>query len=196
VKYALVFGRYEKLLVELAEIVTESERRILADEPDEFFTSHANFLVKSYLISLCSYLEVFLKEIAREHVNQIQERVAIAKIPHNILLWSTSAEVRDKDLAFKTFVLPLNDKDIDEEISGNPFRTAKLLKYLGVDIERVEDYLSLRTLVNSVVGKRNNIVHHNDSATDISLGDLRLYIGYFKSYGEGVVRAFQGQLPQ
>lgn len=194
-KYALIFGRYEKLLAELAEIVTESERRILAEEPDHFFTSHANFLVKSYLISLCSYLEVFLKEISREHVKQIQERVALARIPHNILLWSTSTEVKDKDLAFKHFVLPLNDKDIDDEISGNPFRTAKLLKYLGVDIERVEEYLGLRTLVNSVVGKRNNIIHHNDSATDISLGDVRLYLGYFKSYGEVIVIAFQGQLP-
>ena len=69
--HAQTYARYLGLVNSLKEIAAKSQERILQDVPDHFFVEHSNFLVKSYLTSLCSYLEAFLKDVAHEHVNRI-----------------------------------------------------------------------------------------------------------------------------
>lgn len=172
----------EKHFTELEAIIVDTESRITGDPPDEYLLQHANFLTKSFLISLCCYLEISLKEIARAHVESVKHRLLAANIPHNILAWALNREIKDKDMKQGAFALPITAKEIDDELSGNPFRTAKCFSKLGIDLEVVSGFTENKDLVNQVVSKRNNIIHHNDSATDISLGDVRVYSGHFRIY--------------
>ena len=187
---AAIVGRFNALLEELQLIISEAEIRILVDE-DPYFIKNANFLTKSFLISLCCYLEVFLKDMANAHVNDSKERIIAAKVPHNLLSWSLNKELKPKDQRYGSFVLPLTPKDIDDELSGNPFRTSKCFKLLGVELDTVQDFSQNTDVVNSVVAKRNNIIHHNDTAADVSLGDIRMYSGQFKLYALAIAEAVQ-----
>lgn len=184
--YAQTYSHYLGLFNSLKEIIDKSKMRLVQEPPDIFFVEHSNFLVKSYLICLCSYLEAFLKDMAFEHVNNIKQRIIQANVPYNIVVWSLDAEIKDKELAYKQFALPLSKKDVDDELSGNPFRTAKLFCYMGIDLESNDEFKRNKELVNAVVAKRNNIIHHNDDATDTSLGDIFGYIDVFIEYAKAI----------
>jgi hypothetical protein len=181
--------RYDLLMGELEKIIVDAESRITGEPADVYFVSNANFFTKSFLISLCCYLEAFLKEIANLHVSNAKQRLKDAKVPHNLLAWAVSREVKDKDLRFDTFSLPLTDKEIDEELSGNPFRTAKCFRYLGIDLDAVTQFVDSKDLINSVVAKRNRVIHHNDTAGDISLGDIKEYCRHFRGYLDAISKA-------
>jgi hypothetical protein len=184
-----IVGRYSSLSTELEQIIADAEYRITSDQSDTFFVTNANFLTKSFLISLCCYLEVFLKEIANAHVSNAKLRILNAKVPHNLLAWSLNRKVKDDDLRFVPFSLSLTAKDIDDELSGNPFRTAKCFRLLGVELDAVAGFSATKDLVNMVVSKRNNIIHHNDTAADVSLGDIRVYSGHFQVYIRAIAEA-------
>lgn len=184
-----IVDRYASLSLELEQIISDAESRITADPADVYFVTNANFLTKSFLISLCCYLEVFLKEIANAHVSNVKQQILNAKVPHNLLTWSVIRDVKDKDLRFGTFELPLTAKEIDDELSGNPFRTAKCFRLLGVELDAVAAFAATKDLVNTVVAKRNNIIHHNDTAADVSLGDIRVYSGHFNVYIRAIADA-------
>lgn len=188
-KYSKIHINFSEKLQRLIAIIDESEARILAEDADTFFVSHANFLVKAYLVSLCSYLEAFLKELAKEHVTQVKNRVKSAKIPHNMLQWAMLSDPKDKSLEFKDFTLEISIKNIDDEISGNPFRTAKLFKLMGVDLESSHEFKENKELVNNVVTKRNKVIHYNDEANDLSLGDIKTYATCFLAYGAHIAQA-------
>ena len=63
---------------------------------------------------------------------------------------------------------------------------------LGVELEAVDAFSQTRDVVNTVVAKRNSIIHHNDTAGDVSLGDIRVYIGHFNTYITAIAAAVQG----
>lgn len=188
-KFAACVDRYELLAVELGQIISDAENRITAEVPDPYFVKNANFLTKFFLISLCCYLEVFLKEIANEHVACVKQQLANVKVPHNMLMWSVARDVKDRELKFGAFCLSLTKKDIDDELSGNPFRTAKCFRLLGVELDSVPEFQRHKEIVNYVVSKRNNIIHHNDTAVDISLGDIRGYRDNFEKYIRAIASA-------
>lgn len=183
--------RYENLSAELVRISSEAEQRILGDPADEYFVRNANFLTKSFLISLCCYLEAFLKEIANSYVDTIKERAASAKIPHNLVSWSLSKDGKIKDMQFSSFSLAVTSKEIDDELSGNPFRTYDCFQLLGVDLNCAPNFSEKKDIIKSVVAKRNKIIHHNDTATDISLGDIRAYSEHFTVYVRAIAEAVE-----
>jgi hypothetical protein len=180
------YVHYLGLFNNLKEVIRKSQERMFSDPPDVFFVDHSNFLVKSYLICLCSYLEAFLKDVAYAHVNRVKQHIIQANVPHNIILWSLEADVKDKNLAYQPFALPLEKKNVDDELSGNPFRTSKLFRYIGIDLESCDQFRGYKELVNSVVAKRNNVIHHNDGATDTSLADLLGHIDVFINYTKSI----------
>jgi hypothetical protein len=45
-----------------------------------------------------------------------------------------------------------------------------------------EKFVEHKNLVGTIVNKRNNIIHHNDEASDISFSDLLLHIDVFLEY--------------
>lgn len=184
-----IVARYVSLSLELERIILDAENRITAEPSDIYFVTNANFLTKSFLISLCCYLEVFLKELANAHVENAKQRIRLVKIPHNLLIWSVTRDVKDKDFRLGHFDLPVTPKDIDDELSGNPFRTSKCFRLLGVNLDSEDGFIENKDLVNMVVAKRNSIIHHNDTAADVSLGDIRTYSGHFQAYIRAIAHA-------
>jgi hypothetical protein len=184
-----IVARFESLTLELEQIIGGAEIRITAEPVDDYFVKNANFLTKSFLISLCCYLEVFLKEIANTHVSNAKQRILNAKVPHNLLTWAVTRDSKGKDFRYGTFNLSLTAKEIDDELSGNPFKTAKCFSLLGINLDEVPAFASTKDIVNSVVAKRNNIIHHNDTAADVSLGDIRGYSAHFKVYIHAIALA-------
>jgi hypothetical protein len=181
--------QYTELFESLKQVVDISEQRVLADEPDFLFIENVNFFVKSYLISICSYLEAFLQDVAFKHSQAISNRVISAQIPHNFLHWRLATGIKDKHLNYNDISLPVTKKDIANEISANPYRTLKLFQLLGIDLAKKEIFENNKDLINTIVTKRNNIVHHNDTAADVSFGDLKVYINVIVPYMAAIKEA-------
>jgi len=184
-----LYTQYEKLFESLKDVVNHTEQRVLADEPDPLFIDNVNFFVKSYLISVCSYLEAYLQDIAFKLSEAISIRVAEAQVPHNFLHWRLNTGLKDKHLNYNDISLSVTKKDISNEISANPYRTLKLFQLLGIELSKRENFENNKDLINAIVTKRNNIVHHNDTAADISLGDLKTYIEVILPYMAAVKEA-------
>ncbi|OOV86833.1 HEPN domain-containing protein [Oceanospirillum linum] len=174
--------QYTELFESLKNVIDISEQRVLANDPDVLFIENVNFFVKSYLISVCSYLEAFLQDVAFMHSQVISNRIHSARIPHNFLHWRLATGIKDKHLNYNEISLPVTKKDIANEISANPYKTLKLFQLLGVDLSKKESFENNKDLINTIVTKRNNIVHHNDTAADVSFGDLKAYINVIVPY--------------
>lgn len=187
------YHRYERLYCSLKEIIKASENRVLSEEPDELFLVNVNFFVKSYLINICTYLESYLQDIAFMYASEIGARLKKAEIPNNFVRWQIVKEIKDKDLNFKNVDLSVDKKDITDNLSANPHKTIKMFQYLGIDLRSKEGFKNNKALVNSVVTKRNNIVHHNDKAMDVSFSDLLAYVEvfliYMKSIDDSIVQS-------
>lgn len=177
-----LLARYELLYKQLTEVVVESENRVVRDRGDPLFEGNVNFFVKSYLITVCTYLESYLQDVAFAYASLINDRLKVAKIPHNYIYWRNSTEAKDKALAFKSADYPCGKKEISDLLSANPYKTVKAFKLLGVDLASSQDFRSYKEVVEQIVKKRNNIIHHNDRAVDVSFSDVASYVSVFSSY--------------
>jgi hypothetical protein len=182
-----IHERYRELFNSLKRIISASQSRIINDDPDLLFMDNINYFTKSYLISICTYLEAYLQDLAFVHAEEISERAKAARIPKNYLHWSFNKEMKPKDFAFEDVNISLSKKDIAENLSGNPHKTIVLFRYLGVDLNSDICFSENKDLVGSVVAKRNNIIHHNDEATDISFSDLLYFIDVFLVYMDAII---------
>ncbi|EPQ3664997.1 TPA: HEPN domain-containing protein [Pseudomonas aeruginosa] len=185
----ILYKKYHSLFLSLRDIIRDSQKRVLEDPPDKLFSENVNFFTKSYLINVCTYLEAFLQELAFDIAEEICKRVNSAKIPHNFLYWKTAKEIREKELNYREAYFSLTKKEISDELSANPYRTIKLFKFLGINLESEPGFKDGKEVVGSVVNKRNNIIHHNDMANDISLSDIDSYIDLFIDYMSAISRA-------
>lgn len=138
------------------------------------------------MVTICTYLEAFLQEIAHEYANLISKKANDAKIPKNFILWKMVSNRKNEDLDFNHLEIVVNKKEIADEISGNPGKTISLFKYLGINLLEVSNFCTSKDLVGSVVEKRNNIIHHNDDATDITFKDLQDQIVTILNYMEAI----------
>ena len=179
-------GMYEELYISLKNIIRETERRILIDDPDELFMHNVNFFIKAYLISICTYLESYLQDIAFTYSYNVSLRLRNAIIPNNFIKWKLMKDVKDRELKYEKIDLSISKEEISENLSANIFRTIKMFKYLGVDLTQEIEFENNKAIVSTVVTKRNNIVHHNDEATDVSFSDLLSYIDIFIIYMKAI----------
>lgn len=184
-----IYKRYEFLYISLREIIKVSENRVLCELPDKLFIENVNFFVKSYLISICTYLEAYLQDKAYQYTIELDKRIKIANIPNNFVHWRINKAPKDKDLEFKNLNLPIKKIEISEILSGNPYKTIKLFRYLGIDLTASQNFDVNKDLISAVINKRNSIIHHNDKAMDISFSDLLSYIDVFLLYIKGVEEA-------
>ena len=181
-EYSALYDKYDGLLNTLKEIINQSQIRVLNDEPDEIFSNNINFFVKSYLINICTYLEAYLQDVAFEHSSRVSERIKQAKVPHNFLYWKLSKDVKEKDLKFENASFKCEKKELSDVISGNPYKTIAAFRLIGIDLTLSDRFSEHKDLVGSIVNKRNNIIHHNDHASDISFSDLLVNIDVFLEY--------------
>ena len=177
-----LYEKYEGLLTNLKDIINQSQGRVLAEDPDELFSQNINFFVKSYLINICTYLEAYLQDVAFEHTSRITLRLKEASVPHNFIYWKLAKAIKDGDLEFKDADYSFNKKEIADAISGNPYKTIKAYRLIGIDLSSNEKFNEHKDLVNTIVLKRNSIIHHNDDASDISFPDLLFNITVLLDY--------------
>ncbi|WP_348708841.1 HEPN domain-containing protein [uncultured Pseudoalteromonas sp.] len=190
------YQKYETLFLNLKLIISESERRVISNQPDELFLENVNFFVKSYLISICSYLEAMLQDFAFIQAQEINSRLLNAKIPNNFMLWRAADNIKDKDKrwGYKTCNLFISKKEISNNISANPYRTLKLFNKLGINLNLNDTFESNKDLVNTIVEKRNSIIHHNDRAASVSFGDLGDYIDVILIYSKAIVSSLETEI--
>lgn len=175
---------YISQLDKLSSIITSTNNRIICESPDPLIYENANFFTKAFLITMCAYLESYLKDSLMIIVDHSNAKLAIAKLPHNLILWSLGVkkEIKTTDLKFENLQLDIKKKDLDDSISGNPFKTRDLFKKFGIELDKNPLFNSLKEEINSIVVKRNKILHHNDDASDVSNKDLIDNIISLKNY--------------
>lgn len=171
-------------LEKLSSIVEDTNSRIISDPPDSLIYDNANFFTKAFLITMCAYLESYLKDSLMTIVDDTNIKLVSAKLPHNLILWSLGAkkDIKETDLKYKSLKLEIKKKDLDDSISGNPFKTRDLFKKFGIELEKNLQFSIQKEEINSIVVKRNKILHHNDEASDISNKDLTDNIIALKKY--------------
>lgn len=181
-EYSVLYEKYEDLLTTLKEIIEQSQARVIREDPDGIFSNNVNFFVKSYLINICTYLEAYLQDIAFEYSGRVSERLKQAKIPHNFLYGKLAKDIREKELEYIDASYEYNKKELSDIISGNPYKTINAFRLIGIDLRSSEKFIEHKNLVGAIVNKRNNIIHHNDEASDISFADLLVHIDVFLEY--------------
>lgn len=178
-----IYKKYLELYDDLRTIVRETEKRITQVDaaPDSFFSENYNFMTKAFLINICIYLESYIKDIVCHKINSINGILARSEIPYNLVKWSIQfpKDLKDADLRFENMKISIKRQDIDSYVSGNPYKTLRLLKRLGFDLEISQERLEL---IDSIVKKRNQIIHQNSDASDISLSDILRYIEQVLEY--------------
>ena len=189
-----IHDKYMELFGQLTSIIEKAQNKVICSEPDPLFEENINFFTKSFLISMCAYLESYLKEIAFCRIDNVNQKLLGISIPRNLVRWeiSNSKDV-EKDLRFERLKISIKKKDLDDHISGSPHRTELLFKKIGMDLAATDGFLSRKDLINSIVVKRNKIVHHNDDANDISMIDLILYINHLVEYMEVITQSVEAE---
>lgn len=185
--------KYIELMESIEQIIEETKGRVLAVTPDVFFENNVNFFVKAYLITICTYLESYLKDIAHCRVELISNKVKEAKVPQNLVRWYLAdfKELKDGHARFEDLVIKIKKKDLGDHISGQPHRTFDLFKYIGLDLNACAGFTEGKEGIKNIVNKRNNIIHHNDDASDVTLGDLLVYTANVKSYMSAIADTVQ-----
>ncbi len=181
-----IYTDYKSQLIKLKEIVDKTNTNSVAEEPDPYFEENINFFTKSFLVNICAYLESFIKDITYSCIENIRDRIESTEIPHNLILWDLNydKEIKEKSFNFRNLRIRLKKKDLDDHISGSPFRTIKLFRNIGIDLESNNEFNGFKDKVNMIVVKRNKILHHNDDASDISFSDIKDYIDEIDKYME------------
>jgi hypothetical protein len=173
---------YSQQFENLLQLVSETEAKAVSGQ-DEYFTNNLNFFCKSFLITLCSYLESYLKEAASVVISEMNARLQANPVPHNIIKWHFDKKnTNTKEFQFKQLLIQISEAEIDESISGNVYKTTTLFGKLGIDLNTDEDFKEKKETISSIVSKRNKIVHYNDAASDLSLSDIKTVANNFKEY--------------
>ncbi|MBD8136939.1 hypothetical protein IFR10_15555 [Bacillus sp. CFBP 13597] len=176
-----IYHKYIQQYDELIGLVNESNKRIVKDEPDDLFMDHINLFSKSFMVLSVTYLESYLKEVCLLIVNYMNKKLLENPLPHNLINWSI-LQGKHKDIQFKGFALNISSKDIDDGLSGNVHKTITLFSNLGIDLQSIDEFCNNKDKIANIVTKRNDIVHHNDEASDISFSDIISNIKVIKDY--------------
>ena len=172
---------YERLLDDL-KLMAQETNRFLSTDTDVFISKNINFFTKSFMIMMCAYLEFYIKDISMVIIDEMNIRLEKNQIPYNLIKWylSKNKKLEGSELKFEHLVIKILKDELD--ISGNPFRTEALFKNFGIKLQGNIEFETRKDRIQTLVSKRNNIIHHNDNASDLSVTDIIENILYIKSY--------------
>ncbi len=181
-------NRYKNLLIKLRDTANECAREMQSNDlEDTFFTRNANFLTGSFVISTCSYLESYLKDSVTDKISSFNERIENLGMPKSLVLWSVNPGQQGKQgkqSNLGIFKIDLTEDDIDRKTSPDIDKTIKLFSLLGIDLDSDDNFRDIKDRIGSIVDKRNQIIHHNNDASDISVLDAISYINTVIEYIE------------
>lgn len=184
--FEAVVEAYKNGLIELDSMVRATELEVIHGNNESLLvTNNINFFAKSFLISTCAHLEMCVKDIVFAVAGDIDARLSTASIPTSLIEWRYSQKKKNESgNAYPShFVIGMTKKEVDDLVSGNVYRTKEALALVGVDLTKDKPkWEAWKDLIQSIVTRRNNIVHHNDDASDISLGDIRAFINSVIEY--------------
>lgn len=179
-----VLNNYFLLFDNLIDLINETNNRVVSENPLDYFIDNVNFFNKSFMVIICAYLESYLKDVSMLIIDEMNYRLRNNPVPHNLIKWciNKNKPFKSDDIEYKFLNIDINRKDIDSEISGNIGKTINLFQKLGIDLNRNDEFIYHRDIVSKIVTKRNNIIHHNDEASDITFGDIIRNIEILKEY--------------
>lgn len=197
-RYKEILNHYNEALEKLRRISTETNSR--ADNKnqnlfDEFFYENINFFMRNYMIMLCTYLESYLTDIAKEifekHCNQINGY----GLPKRFI-YSNIYSFNDENIrgirADEKFIINSTEaiKNFlgQTRISGNVGKTIHAFEILGIDLATAFSDVSIKERISTIVNIRNGIIHRNDDATTITHRDINEYIDLVKEYISNIHR--------
>ncbi|HHP0481475.1 TPA: HEPN domain-containing protein [Vibrio campbellii] len=153
-------------------------------QDNDFFQENMNFFVKSYMVLMCAYLESYLKALSKSYIDKVEESLASSSYPKNLLRWSVQKEKykHSNDGVLDKFSLGITSDDIDKNLSANPHKTSPFFTRLGIHLEALDEYNSIKEQIEMIVTKRNNIVHYNDDAGDTGITDIIQYADLIIQY--------------
>lgn len=186
-------GIFKDGLLELETMVRQTEQTVIDGiHTTSVITDNVNFFTKSFLISACAHLEMCIKEIVFEIAKDIDSRLSLVAIPSSIIDWrySHKKKVEISSTAKNMLTVNMTKKEVDDLVSGNVYRTKDALALVGVELASQKiQWESWKDSIQAIVTRRNNIVHHNDDASDLSLGDIKLYIRSIIDYIDFILQA-------
>jgi hypothetical protein len=112
-------------------------------------------------------------------------KLAEAGIPSSVIEWryNTKSKKQQSSDALKVFKVGMTKKEVDDLVSGNVYKTRDAFLVVGVDLAiDCKKWETWKELIQSIVTRRNNIVHHNDDASGLSFGDIKIYIKCVDEY--------------
>lgn len=189
--------KYLQQLSALKSVADESSRRVVEDA-DALFTSNANFFAKSYLITLCSILETYLKEEVAGLIGDANGLLAQVKLAKNIVLWGVFSRDDEhyrkyEDKANVEFALQIDSTEVDDRLSGNVGRTLAAFRRCGLSLDNCVDFKKRKDQIGAIVSKRNDAVHHSDDSSDFTFNDVIGWIAVVKDYILGISQYVQGE---
>jgi hypothetical protein len=190
-------GTFKDGLRELEAMVQQTELAVIGDaETASLITNNVNFYTKSFLISACAHLEMCIKEIVFEIAKDIDARLSSAVIPSSVIEWRLNQRRKADSSSPSRKLLSVNmtKKEVDDLVSGNVYRTKEALALVGIELAAdIAQWELWKDSIQAIVTRRNNIVHHNDDASDLSLGDIRTNITSIIEYIDFVIQVCYSQ---
>ncbi len=171
-------------LNDLKDLVYETNEKTTEELSDPYFSKNVNFFSKSFMIILSTYLESYLKEVVLLIVEEMNQRLKQSNLPYNLVKWNLNRE-RDfkvSDYKFESFMIELDGKDLDREVSGDVGRTITTFKKVGIDLTQNSDFKIGKDKISTIITKRNDIVHHGDNASDVTFGEIIENIDFMLEY--------------
>ena len=179
-----VLENYFLLFADLNDLIEETNKKSISEETSDYFIDNVNFFNKSFSVLSCAYLESYLKDVSMSIIEEMNLRLKSNPVPHNLIKWYINIDknFKQNEIKYEFFNIDINKKKIDDEISGNVDRTIHLFQKLGIDLDTNSEFKDYKDIIGSIVDKRNNIIHHNDDASDMSFKDIIENINIIKEY--------------
>lgn len=174
------YSKYLSKMMELLDIVKRCNNSAIADENtsadslENLVKDNINFFSGLYLVAACSYVEYFLKDSYGFISKHFHEKIEQAHIPYNFV----EKYIKEKDAksdAIKSFKIDYKEA----EFSAYPEKVLKEFLCIGIKLSAPkEQFKDGENSIKSIIGKRNNIIHHSNKASNITFIDV---IGYINS---------------
>ncbi len=181
---ATLLSNFQRQFDDLISVVDESNNRVISDPGDKLFKDYLNVFTKSYVVVACSILEAFIQDLAFAYVDEIDSKLQLSNIPRNLVVFSVQRDAKNPDFRFEPFSTGISKTVISDLVSGNFYKTINVFRKIGIQLENINEFINFKDFISSTVEKRNNIVHHNHDASDISLADVINILEKFKEYIE------------